>query len=116
MHFLLGVFLLERNRVDWCSSRLFDCLTRYVVLSAAWWYEYVGNLSVGLAHYPTIFVWRFVSREISVRVDSFFSGFICFLLAQWLAWFIAGDYLHAKWTAELLEANRRYYEEKKLKL
>lgn len=80
-------------------------LWRSVVLAAAWWHSIVGGLSVEIASWPTSLVWRFISRPFSCRVDNFVQAVVCFLLFQWLAWFIAEDYLRSKWVVELEQAN-----------
>lgn len=78
---------------------LLATLRRSVVLAAAWWHERVANFSVWLAHWPTALAWNF-SRPLAFKVDQFVQASVCLLLADWLAWFIAGDYLQAKWEDE----------------
>lgn len=70
---------------------------RSVVVGAAWWHEFVGGSSVWVAHWPSAFVWRFLSRNLAHRVDRFVQETTCLILFQWLAWLIAEDYLRAKW-------------------
>lgn len=86
--------------------RLLATLGRSLILAAAWWYEHVGSFSVWLAHWPAALSWRF-SRSLSFKVDRFVQSLVCLLLADWLAWFIAREYLQARLERGASEDGRR---------
>lgn len=84
-------------------------LFRFVILAAAWWYQRISFVR-SVQFDP---VWNLGKRfwpKHAYQVATFLElKLIPFLLADWLVWPIAKDYLQAKWKAEIEEQNRQYY-------
>lgn len=81
---------------------------RLVVLAAAWWHWQISGFSVWAAQWPASLSFWLCGHPCACRADRWTQKLVLFLLAEWLAWAIAGDYLSAKYEAELLEDNRRF--------
>ena len=86
-------------------------ISQLTIMAAACWHNFVGGFSVWCGQWPAMLASKLFGHRAACLVDRITQMAVLILLFQWLAWWIAEDYLRDKWEAERLEANRRWYEE-----
>jgi hypothetical protein len=81
-----------------------------IILAAAWWHERIANSLITVIADPVyVPLRRWFGHTVAYRFVGLVQDVVYALVGGSVAWFIARDYLTAKWKAEIEAENRQWY-------
>lgn len=94
---LIAVAWVRRGLI-WEALR---CAFGVLVVSAGWWHEKVSTAILTAVHDPVyVPVRRWFGHDVALRVVHLVERGLRLVLFDWLVWWIAADFLRAKWRRE----------------